>query len=434
MRATAITLAAVLIGIGGCSLRPAIRWPERPTGEMRHVRSVVDSLLSLPELAATHVGLAVRSIDGGDWLLLHNPDKLFVPASNAKILVAAAALDVLGPGRTFPTRLLGQSEPTDSLLVGDLYLVAGGAPDLDREAFDELAGRLRARGIGRVRGNLVLDASRFDSAAFGPGWTWDEGPVSYNAPVNAFMFSRNTVRVTIRPGAAPGDTLIAEVIPPDCGVPLVVRAVTRRPREQAPRLTVARPGDTLIVAGSLPRGGGPVTRVRTVPNPIAYAGAQFVGALSRAGIDVEGDVAAGLAPDSGGVVLGWVRSAPVDILVRHFLKNTDNLYGEALVKQMGFISCGDGSWSAGLSAIRRSLVNIAGVDSASYRLADGSGLSRYSELSPRTLAAVIAGARARFTTGPEFESALAIGGVDGTLRRRLVDASVRSRVRAKTAR
>ncbi len=158
----------------------------------------------------------------------------------------------------------------------------------------------------------------------------------------------------------------------------------------------------------------------------------FIESLADAGVDLVGGVRSGLAPDSGGITLAWSESAPVDVLVRHFLKRTDNLYGESLVKQMGYVWSGRGTWPAGLSAVRRSLSAMVGIDSTTYRLADGSGLSRYSEFSPRMLATVVAGAYASFEIGPEFAAALPIGGTDGTLSGRMGVLEVPGCVRAKT--
>ena len=48
------------------------------------------------------VGICVRSLDRGDELYARSADAAFTPASNQKLLVAAAALDALGPGFCLP--------------------------------------------------------------------------------------------------------------------------------------------------------------------------------------------------------------------------------------------------------------------------------------------------------------------------------------------
>ena len=54
------------------------------------------------------------------------------PASNLKIITAAVALDVLGPGFTYSTKVVG-ALGADGVVDGDLYLVGGGDPVLASE-------------------------------------------------------------------------------------------------------------------------------------------------------------------------------------------------------------------------------------------------------------------------------------------------------------
>ncbi len=391
----------------------------------------LDSLVASPLLAPTHVGIAVWSLDRNEWVYEHQADKLFVPASTAKLIVAVAALHAYGPARRFETAALTDSAVTDSTIPGNLYLVAGGAPDLTTGDIHALAERLRALGYTRVDGALVLDPTLFDDTPFGPGWMWDEGPVAFNAPVNAFMLNDNTVTVTVRPGARVGDTARVAISPPSAGIPVRVDAVTER-TIGGERLRIERVADTLTVTGTLALGQRPVTAWRTVPDPVAYAGSVFRAALDDAGIAVGDSVIVAAAPDSSTTTLAVIRSAPLDVLIRRFLKESHNLTGEALLKHLGNTFRGTGSWEGGLQATRSILHTFAGIDSTTYRLADGSGISRYTEISPRALAMLIRAASDEFTMASELFAAMPIAGVDGTLARRLSEDPIAGTVRGKT--
>ncbi len=427
-------LAAFVCAIAVCACQPGMRGAvTSPASEFDAARAwltaAVDSVLSGPVLAQTHVGIAVASLGDTALLVDRNADRLFVPASNAKLPVALAALEMLGPGATFETGVWLDTAARDTVVSGNLYLVAGGAPDLNDGDLRALARRLAAIGVRRVDGDLVLDATLFDSTAFGPGWMWDEGPYAYNPPVSPFMLNRNTVSITVRPGPEAGAAPVVSLEPPDAGVSAQIEAVTT-PEAGLRELRIERSAETVIVAGHIGPGASPITRIRTVHDPVAYAGSVFRSSLADAGISVVGVTRFGALPDSGAVRLAGVRSAPVDVLVRRFLKESDNLVGEALVKHLGVAGSGGGTWSQGLSAVRRSLGRVACLDSNRYRLADGSGLSRYSLFSPRQMVEVISAAACRFDVGPELLSALPIGGEDGSLARRLRDSH--STVRAKT--
>ena len=62
-------------------------------------------------------------------------------------------------------------------------------------------------------------------------------------------------------------------------------------------------------------------------------------------------------------------------LMTPFLKLSNNMHAETLVKAMGAVAEADGSWSAGLASSPTTRGRI-GVDTSRIRLSDGSGLSR----------------------------------------------------------
>ena len=65
---------------------------------------------------------------GGRNLVSHRADAAVIPASNQKLLTAAAALAVLGPDATITTSVLGTTAPAGGVVEGDLFLVGGGDP------------------------------------------------------------------------------------------------------------------------------------------------------------------------------------------------------------------------------------------------------------------------------------------------------------------
>ncbi len=434
MRSALLPFLIVSVLLCGCALQrpPHVLQLEAFQHRIDAFRMAMDELASSPELSPTTVGIAVWSMDRRDWLYLHNADKLFVPASNVKLLVAISALRVYGPAWRFATTVAVDASIADSVVSGPVYLIAGGAPDLRSSDLSILADLLWASGIRAIRGPIVIDATRFDSTAFGPGWMWDEGPYSYNAPLSAAMLNDNTVTVTVRPGVNAGDSVRVAVTPQYAGVPVDIRATTRQDTASGERLTVERPGSTIVVRGTMSKSSGPVTVRRTVSDPPAYLAHCFIGELKRAGIAVQDSVVFGAAPRTGLVARATVYSAPMDVLVRRFLKQSHNLTGEALLKHLGVTYRGEGSWPAGLSAIREIVQEYAGIDSMSYRLADGSGLSRYTEMSPRQITRLLRVAVDDFTISPEVVAALPIAGVDGTLSRRLSDGPESGLVRGKT--
>ncbi|MFD9129947.1 D-alanyl-D-alanine carboxypeptidase/D-alanyl-D-alanine-endopeptidase, partial [Kitasatospora sp. NPDC059571] len=128
-------------------------------------------------------------------------------------------------------------------------------------------------------------------------------------------------------------------------------------------------------------------------------------------------------------------SAPLSALMVPFLKLSNNGIAEHLVKEIGRVAAGTGSWPAGLDRIR-DFVHRAGLEPTAARQSDGSGLSRHNLLTASRLTALFGYARTR----PWFRSwydALPVAGdtrrmVGGTLTNRMRGTAAAGRVHAKT--
>lgn len=150
--------------------------------------------------------------------------------------------------------------------------------------------------------------------------------------------------------------------------------------------------------------------------------------LSQAGIALAGTVRVGKAPAEARVLYRH-ESAPLSEIVRALNKDSNNFYAEALVRQLGLLE-GTGSHAAGLEVMSDAL-EAAGWTRGTYRIADGSGLSRYSAVTPAQMAGLLVAA-ARMPEAPAFMASLSVAGQDGTLARRLVGTRAEGLLMAKT--
>jgi D-alanyl-D-alanine carboxypeptidase/D-alanyl-D-alanine-endopeptidase (penicillin-binding protein 4) len=118
-----------------------------------------------------------------------------------------------------------------------------------------------------------------------------------------------------------------------------------------------------------------------------------------------------------------------------FLKLSNNGHAEVLVKAIGRKLSGQGTWSAGLAGMRTTLTAM-GMDMATMRQSDGSGLTRFNLVPPAEIADLLAAAKGKpwFT---KWYDALPIAGnaerfVGGTLRSRMRNTPAANNVHAKT--
>lgn len=134
-------------------------------------------------------------VDGVE-VIAENPDRALIPASNQKLWTAAGAHLLLPADFTFTTDVFAAGEVTDRVLRGDLVVVGGGDPTITTKganhSLDALAAIVRAAGIDRIAGRVVVDESRWDLTRTPAGW--EPWQLEFVGPLSAFMVDWNNLR------------------------------------------------------------------------------------------------------------------------------------------------------------------------------------------------------------------------------------------------
>ncbi|MDO8390231.1 MAG: D-alanyl-D-alanine carboxypeptidase/D-alanyl-D-alanine-endopeptidase [Actinomycetota bacterium] len=284
-------------------------------------------------------GSSCAAIGVADQLLTTvNPELTVIPASNLKLIVAAVALDVLGPTATFTTQFVGAA-PVGGVVTGDVYLVGGGDPVLSQQWYTQvsptrkrppfnvtsaeaLADALVAAGVTSITGRLIGDGSRYDAETYPPGWSADIRADTDGVPVGALVID-----------------------------------------------------DSTSTAGAISA------------DPVAAAASTMASLLQARGVSIGGGTGTGTAAQ-GLAVLASAQSAPLSELLHEMLATSDNLTAEMMVKEIGRAVSASGTRTAGLAAIVQRL-GTWGVPTTGIQLTDGSGLSRDNRLTCSTLMAVL---------------------------------------------
>ena len=403
--------------------------------------SALDTVLTDARLDGALVAAQVSDAATGEVLYARNAGTRLVAASTTKLFSSAAAAGLLGTDHRFTTDVLASGEVADGVLTGDLVLRGGGDPTTLASDYEALAAEVAESGIRTVTGDLVADDGYFDDVPYAPGWAWDDEPYYYNAVTSALTvapdtdYDSGTVIVRVAPGASAGEPVTVGTSPTTSVLEIEVRATTGA-KGSASTVAIERlhGSSTVLVTGSVPVGGSAVSEWVTVPNPTAYATDVFAQALERAGVTVQGERREGAAP-GGAQAVAEHESMTVGELLTPFLKLSNNLHAEALVKTVGAELAGSGTWRAGLAEMRAWLAD-QGVDTSGMRLVDGSGLSRMAGVRADDLNDLLVGVRDE----PWYDtwySALPVAGesdrlVGGTLRSRMLKSAAAGNVHAKT--
>src|SRR5512140_2335356 len=119
--------AAIMFAITACTSAPNVGVaPARtPLGQLRWS---IDSLVNQPKFARANLGFLVVDPKTGDTLYSHNAGKLFIPASNQKLLTSSVALTLLGPEYRYRTTFVTHGKIANGVLDGDLIVIGRGDP------------------------------------------------------------------------------------------------------------------------------------------------------------------------------------------------------------------------------------------------------------------------------------------------------------------
>lgn len=279
--------AGPCLGGPGSTASPGTADPDAAEVERARLAPALEELRG----AGATVGVSVW-IDGVGEVAAADPLTPLVPASNQKLLVAAAALELLPLDTTLRTTVVATGPVVDGVVQGDLVLVGGGDPTLTRSgphSLDALAAQVQSAGVTGATGSLLVDESRYDTARTGAGWVegaWQQSNVGL---LSALVVDRN--------------------------------------RAYADPAFAADPA-------------------------LANLGA-FREALATVGVTVAGPDAHGSG--AAGVEVAGVDSAPLPEHITAMLSRSDNLAAELLLKELGWRHGGSGTAAAGAEAGRAAL-------------------------------------------------------------------------------
>lgn len=367
--------------------------------------AILREFLGHRSLKTASVGVFVIPMDGETPVLEWQADTGLIPASTMKAITTATALQVLGADYVFETKVYLKGD--------DLVLKGGGDPTFGSTSltgdFEAILTALKAAGVTEIAGDLVMDASRFESRTTPNDWPWGDVGNYYGAGPSGLNFHKNSFALTFTPGQVGGAASLSRVWPKPPRVEFENYMRTGRAGSGDQGYVYGGPGATRIsMRGTVPAGGA-FTIHGALPDPprmCAKALGEFLrekGILVRGGTRVEKTSMGELKPI-------FVQKSPS---LAKIAKGTNhrsvNLYADSIFKAL----TEKGTTVASVAKVREHW-SKQGVDLTGFVMQDGSGLSPRDTVTARQMAMILKKAR-QHEEGRFFVDSLPVAGKSGTL-------------------
>jgi D-alanyl-D-alanine carboxypeptidase/D-alanyl-D-alanine-endopeptidase (penicillin-binding protein 4) len=413
---------------GNAAAGPSLKPPKRkasnsaPTPSWSKSDGPAELASQLSSTLAGHTrsgqwGVVVLSLTKGDTLFEQNADGQMAPASTMKMFTSSMALDHFGPDYVFKTPVLRDGSVSNGVLTGNIYLRGVGDPSLSGRFWkgdtpmDALARQVAQSGIKSVTGDVVGDATAFDSRTIPDGWKKSYLGASYAARVSALSLNENLVWVVVQPG---GTGAAVSLDPATTTIP--VQNQVRLTGGSGGSIRAARQADgSIVVKGSIGRSSAPRRYSLVVDDPALFTTGALRAALEKAGVKIAGTTRLGKAP-SNATTVAVVASPPLGQIVGEMNRESINIVAELLFRSAAVTPSQVGSAETGLSTLRTFLSDKVHARSDLISVSDGSGLSELDRVTPRAMVELLSYAH-ESPWSSVFHASLPVEGESGTLRR-----------------
>ncbi len=398
----------------------------------------VDAIANRAEFSRSRWGILIQPLSSTATLYSRDSTKYFIPASNVKLLTTAAALQKLGADFRIKTSVYSGEN-------GDLYIAGRGDPSIAEAQLKSLAQQLKSRGISGVN-KLIGDDSYFQGNAVNPNWEWEDAQAGYGAPINSLILNQNAIELLLSPQAIGQPLKVTFAEPKLANQWQILNNSVTVAQNESEFIAVGREFDrsAIRVSGQLKVGAASESAYVAVVNPANNFVQQFQQVLVAEGIPVKQTLVASNSRNFN-QELAAVESPALAELVKETNRESNNLYAEVLLRLLGKVTGKmpvpqqetgkmpvpqEDTSEVGLKELKTALTQL-GVNPKSYKLADGSGLSRHNLISPEALVQTLR-LMANSPAASVYRASLPVAGESGTLKNRLNSTPNRVILQAKT--
>lgn len=375
-----------------------------------------------------NVSISMQLLGKNTSIFSHNAQTKLIPASSTKLITSMAALEKLGPGFAFETKIF---------LDGDTLILQGnGDPYLVSERLWLLARDVSRAGIKKIK-TIKINNSAYKENYRGL-LEWGDSGEPFTAVVSATGVNFNSLEVHVTPNTKTNKPNIE--IGPEPHRYASVQSDVRQVGGNKKSLTLLpwkKEGGKEIfrLSGTIGRDSAPVIVYASVSDPDAYAANVFSALLKKEGIEVErdyGGVVFTPVPSSAKLIASQ-ESLPLIDLLRLLNTYSNNYMAEQVFHALSATEGEPATMEKSRKAVSAFMKNASSCNGA--EVDNGSGLSWNTKISAQCFVELLQNNYRDFRYFADLLGGLPIGSQTGSLKsrfKRVGDGIEPIKVRAKT--
>lgn len=391
----------------------------------------LDKVLNQTAFDHSIVGLSVKSTIDGSEVYGHYEDILLTPASTLKLLTTLTAIEQMGSDYTYET-VVGYTGNIgkDGTLKGNVVIKGSGDPTLGSNRWksgglDQLLKRIvvaiHKAGITCIDGEVLVDDSKYSGQNVPGQWWWYDLGNYYASGAWATNINENLYRVHFGPTQEQGSKTTVKHLEPFLSQVTITNNVTAGPPKSGDNAYVY--GGPFqkerIIRGTIPPNRKSFNIKASIPNPPLALAELVYKALEENKIKTSHGYRVAAAPLERQILK--ITSAPLGEIVKRANAQSNNLYCDAIGRELSVHASGDGSIDHGAEIVEKALLK-KGISPKTFEVKDGSGLAATNKITTGSMADFLIGAKKAI--GGKVLSYIPQVGNEGTVSSMLKDEAI----------
>lgn len=366
--------------------------------------------------------LHVINSETGETIFEKNTSVGLPTASTLKVITSITALDILGKDFTYKTKLYYAGE-IDSLgiLHGDLVIHGQGDPTLGSHRYEQtkeaviLAKWKKAileSGITSINGRIIADDRMYNGIDVPGGWIWTDMGNYYGAGISSLNWRENSAGVNFKIGNLHESAPIANTTSDLSYLKLINQVTVGKQGSGDNVYAYSAPySEKIVIKGTYGQDLKKTIEI-SLPDPAYDLAYNLEQTLAIDSIEVLHGITTGqrlfeegLSVPKATKDLNTHVSPTLHEIVYWFNQHSINLYGEALLRSIAWISGGKTSTYDGAQYLKKYWEQKLNIKGSELDVVDGSGLSPQNNVTTKAMNKIMQYALKR-PWFPEFNKSL----------------------------